>query len=126
MIDKLVNFLPSFSGKVNQTRCFLHIINLVAKSVIQQFDVEKRKADEALDEAELELCTLAEGINLEDVETQEDQKNDDDDDDVEGWINERNTLSINDCEELDASVCPVKLMLVKMNKLKFVLTFTLT
>jgi len=96
----------------------------VAKSVIQQFDVEKGKADEALDEAELELRALAEGIDLEDVETQGDQE--DDDDNVEGWIDERNVLSVDDHEELDVSVRPVKLVLVKVNKLKFVLTFVLT
>jgi hypothetical protein len=72
MIEELANLVPTFPGKVNQTCCFLHIINLVVKSVIQQFDVEKGKADDALDEAELELCGLAEGIDLEDLETQGD------------------------------------------------------
>jgi hypothetical protein len=69
MIDELVDLLPSFPGKVNHTCCFLHIVNLVAKSVIQQFDVAKGKADDALDEAERELHALAEGIDLEDLET---------------------------------------------------------
>jgi len=32
------------SGKGNQTRCFLHMINLVAKSVIQQFEMHDRSA----------------------------------------------------------------------------------
>jgi hypothetical protein len=116
MIEKLAELVPTFPGKANQTRCFLHIINLVAKSVIRQFDVEKGKADDALrlDEAELELRELAEGIDLEDLETQGDQDDDDDDDD--GWVDERNALSITDREALDASVRPVKLVLVKVNK----------
>jgi hypothetical protein len=118
MIDKLVDLLASFPGKANQTRCFLHIISLVAKSVICQFDVAKGKAGEALDEAEEELRVLAEGIDLEDLETQrerEDDDDDDDDDDVDGWVDERNALSVAECDALDASVRPVKLVLVKVN-----------
>jgi hypothetical protein len=102
MIDKLVNLLASFPGKANQTHCFLHIISLVAKSVIHQFDVAKGKADEALDEAEEELCVLAEGIDLEDLETQREQE---DDDDVDGWVDERNILSVSDCDAIGCE-CP--------------------
>ena len=116
MIDKLADLLANFPGKANRTRCFLHIINLVVKSVIQQFDVAKGKADNLLDNAEQELRALAEGIDLEDMETQREQG--DDNDDVEGWVDERNALSVADREELDASVRPVKLALVKVNKLR--------
>jgi hypothetical protein len=112
MIDKLVDLLASFPGKANQTRCFLHIISLVAKSVIRQFDVAKGKAGEALDEAEEELHALAEGIDLKDLETQRERE---DDDDVDGWVDERNALSVADRDALDASVHPVKLVLVKVN-----------
>jgi hypothetical protein len=116
MIDELADLLANFPGKANQTRCFLHIINLVAKSVIRQFDVAKGKADDALDKAEQELRTLAEGIDLEDLEVQREQEGDDDN--VEGWVNERNAFSVADREELDVSVRPVKLVLVKVNKLR--------
>jgi hypothetical protein len=113
MIVKLADLLAGFPGKPNQTCCFLHIINLVAKSVIQQFDVAKGKADDALDKAEQELHILAEGIDLEDLEIQGEQKSNDDD--VEGWVDERNVLSIADHNALDVSICPVKLVLVKVN-----------
>jgi hypothetical protein len=115
MINELADLLASFPGKANQTRCFLHIINLVAKSVIRQFDVAKGKADDALDEAEQELRILAEGTDLEDSEMQGQQEANDDN--VEGWIDERNALSIADRDALDASVRPVKLVLVKVNRL---------
>jgi hypothetical protein len=110
MIDELADLLASFPRKANQTRCFLHILSLVAKSIIRQFDVAKGKADEALDEAEQELRALAEGIDLEDLATQRER-----DDDVDGWVDERNALSVADHEALDASVRPVKLVLVKVS-----------
>lgn len=114
MIDELADLLADFPGKANQTRCFLHIINLVAKSVIRQFDVAKGKAGEALDEAEEALLALAEGIDLEDIETQEDQNENTIDDNVDGWVDERDALSAADRDALDASVRPVKLVLVKV------------
>ncbi|PBK83684.1 hypothetical protein ARMGADRAFT_875608, partial [Armillaria gallica] len=30
--------LPSFSGQENCTRCFAHVLNLVTKSLLKQFD----------------------------------------------------------------------------------------
>ena len=38
MIDELGSMLDDFPGAENQTCCFLHIINLVAKSVLRQFE----------------------------------------------------------------------------------------
>jgi hypothetical protein len=70
MIAELANLLANFPGQVNQTHCFLHIINLVAKSIIWQFDVIKGKADEALNEAEEVLHAPADGLDLEDLEIQ--------------------------------------------------------
>ena len=116
MIDKLVNLLPSFPGKPNQTCCFLHIINLMAKSIIRQFDITKGKADnsENLNDA---LYVLAEGSDLEDLETQQEKedKNDNADDNIDGWVDKRNMLSAAAREALDVSVCPVKVVLIKVS-----------
>ncbi|KAF9218604.1 hypothetical protein BS17DRAFT_661327, partial [Gyrodon lividus] len=38
MINRLGNHIPTFGGATSHTRCFLHIVNLVAKSFIHQFD----------------------------------------------------------------------------------------
>ncbi|KAE9392908.1 hypothetical protein BT96DRAFT_753763, partial [Gymnopus androsaceus JB14] len=38
MVAELVFDLPSFEGEQDQTRCFTHIINLVAKSLLKMFD----------------------------------------------------------------------------------------
>ncbi|KAG2085760.1 uncharacterized protein F5147DRAFT_527213, partial [Suillus discolor] len=38
MVDKLVMLVPKFTGEASHTRCFLHTMNLVAKSLICEFD----------------------------------------------------------------------------------------
>ncbi|KAG2029754.1 hypothetical protein BDR03DRAFT_803603, partial [Suillus americanus] len=38
MITELVDMVGHFSGKTVRTRCFLHIVNLVAKSLLKQFN----------------------------------------------------------------------------------------
>ena len=35
MIDKLADLLDDFPGEANRTRCFTHILNLVAKNIIK-------------------------------------------------------------------------------------------
>jgi hypothetical protein len=43
MIVHLSEILDSFPGEANCTRCFAHILNLVAKCVMKQFDAPKKK-----------------------------------------------------------------------------------
>ena len=43
MIEELTNLLDDFPGPENQTWCFLHILNLMVKSIIQQFNLPKSK-----------------------------------------------------------------------------------
>ncbi|KAF8867747.1 hypothetical protein BD779DRAFT_1416233, partial [Infundibulicybe gibba] len=38
MIDELAKLISAFPGAANRTRCFTHILNLTAKSVLRQFD----------------------------------------------------------------------------------------
>ena len=66
--------IDDFPGATNQTRCFLHILNLVVKSIIRQFDLPKPKKkssddddsdDDRLDQASEELLKLAGNIDLE-------------------------------------------------------------
>ena len=123
MITELANILPDFS-EVNHTWCFLHIVNLCAKSIIKQFDIQK-KQDEPLSEAECGLQDLAGDIEFEeqqaikvmaqhgidgetDVETEGD-------DDIEGWIDEMALLSLDEQEGLMESICPVKMVLIKVS-----------
>ena len=51
MVDELADLLEDFPGESNRTRCFTHIINLIAKSIIKPFNVPKAQANEVLDDA---------------------------------------------------------------------------
>lgn len=48
MIDELANLAPDFRGASSRARCFLHVVNLVAKSIIRIFDIKKKDVDAAL------------------------------------------------------------------------------
>jgi hypothetical protein len=88
MIDEIPNIIKTFSGDENRARCFNHIVALVAKSTVHQFDIPKGLANAALDEVERELQELAEGIDIEDKQTQDKWEGPDNEggegDDVEG------------------------------------------
>ena len=69
MIDELATLVDNFPGSTNRTRCFTHIINLVVKSILQQFDVPKVKRNEVVDQATEELLKLAGDIEGEEWST---------------------------------------------------------
>ena len=125
MVKELANLLDDFPGPVNQTRCFLHILNLVVKSIIRQFDFPKSKKtsdgeDEdnpTLDAATAELLKLAADIDLEEqitVSAGDDEAADDDD---EGWVDEHEDMTEDELKDLAASVQPVRLLLTKVTSL---------
>jgi hypothetical protein len=102
MIDELEEVLPNFPGVTNRTWCFLHIVNLIAKQLLKQFDVPRKNADAVLDEVERELWELVEGLDMEELVTQEEWEGEDneDNDNTKGWINKMDILTVEDCEEL--------------------------
>lgn len=116
MIDELVDLLPNFPGPANRCRCFLHIVNLIAKTLLKQFEVPKKDISAALDAAEQELLELAAGTDMEEMVTVAEGGLGDgkDADDVEGWVNEMDLLSEEESEELRKSIQPVRLVLVKV------------
>jgi hypothetical protein len=113
MIDELANLLEDFPGRANQTRCFTHVLNLVVKSIIKQFDLPKARV---LDQAADELSRLAGDIELEDELSAADGEDGEEgeDDNTEGWIDEREEMTATEVEELDACVRPIKLLLTKV------------
>jgi hypothetical protein len=117
MIDALAELVVAFPGAANRTRCFTHILNLVVKVILCQFDVPKAKADEALDVASQALVDLAGDIEMEEaiMDERDDEEEDDDDDGEEGSIDPCDGMSQEDRDELDLSVRPVRLVLVKVS-----------
>lgn len=128
LCESLADRVKAFSV-VNRTRCFAHILNLVAKSLLKQFDVEKKTKDgrstdddasmEEIDlsEGERDLLELADGIDEEELTTaQENDPTDEEDgldDDEDGWVDELEALSEEERANLKAITRPVSRTLVK-------------
>jgi hypothetical protein len=71
MIYELSLSLPNFPGEANRTRCFNHITNLVAKSMLKLFDIPKKKAGQAITDAEQTLHELADDLDVDEMNTQQ-------------------------------------------------------
>ena len=109
MVEELYATLPAFGGAASHTRCFLHVVNLIAKSLIHQFDVSRKDADAEPEQ----LAATNEGSEKEndshaDVETRSKVDNDD------GWVDEVDLLTNEEQEQLAKENLPVKLALVKV------------
>lgn len=118
MIRHLEQLIDEFNGQQSQTRCFAHVLNLIAKSVVRQFDVPKTQVNKVVDKATNALLELAGNIDVEEQEMDEDDDKEDEDEDedenVDGWVDERDAMPVEQLAALDKSVQPVRLMLVKV------------
>lgn len=123
MISELTRLLPEFQGAASRSRCFTHILNLAAKSVLRLFDLPKAKADEAMSEAARELMKLSEELELDELQSRVAEleeagglsEESDDDNDIEGWVDELAELSDDEREEREEESLAVRLMLVKVS-----------
>jgi hypothetical protein len=118
MIEELANLLDNFPGEANQTRCFTHILNLITKSIIKQFDVPKAHADEVLDDVAKELAALAVDLDIKEWISHEELLGDGEDgadkeDNVDGWTDVHDGLLSEERAALDESLQPVCLVLAK-------------
>ena len=129
MVDDLANKVPSFGGDATWVRCFMHVINLVMKSILAQFGVPAKdlegigaagsKATSASNSdmhAQLtQLHQLAKGlaeemqgkIKEEPVENRQQDANN-------SWIDEWRSMSGEDQWLLVQDVMPARCMLVKV------------
>jgi len=117
MVDELESLLESFPGAANRTRCFTHILNLVAKSILRQFDVPKAKAGEALDAAASALAALAADLEAEEeaMKMDTDEADDEDDNDVDGLVEIEEVMTAEEIEALEESLWLVRVVLVKVS-----------
>jgi hypothetical protein len=90
MVKKLEDLLDIFPGESNQMCCFDHIVNLVAKSIIRQFDLLKTKGKESFDKVLRELMVSASDLDEEELATWEGESGevDQEDDNADGWVDE--------------------------------------
>ena len=129
MVDELESKVTGYNGKASHARCFLHIINLVAKTLTREFDVKNKntdrtKAAETCDEAlKIELAELADGMDVEDGVTialdranrrVEDDEEFSEEDNEEGWVDEVELLTNEERSEFEGEILPVKLAIVKV------------
>jgi hypothetical protein len=136
MIEHLSTLVENFPGAANQTRYFTHILNLVVKSILRQFEAQKKTGDGPVDtdDATKALAALAQELELEDntdisdeledeLEEEVDSEADtevmaDNDDNDDGIVDEREGMSEEEVAELEETVVPIQLMLTKVCRLK--------
>jgi len=122
-----MDMMLTWFSSVNCTHCFAHILNLVTKSLLKQFDVKQdEKKDGDLNDDEQMLLAITGDIKEEEqIMAQENDAEDrdtDDDNSLEGWVNEVEALTDEERENLQESIRPIKRMLVKVMKVWSVLT----
>jgi hypothetical protein len=130
MIAELAELLPGFSV-VNQMRCFLHVVNLIAHSLVRQFNVLKAKTPTTPDnDPDSVLRELTENIDVEDqmmreallteIRDGDDMGADaqDTDDNIEGWVDEIAALLRVEHAVVEASLHPIHLLLVKVSDIE--------
>lgn len=110
MIDELAKILEAFPGASNRTRCFAHILNLVARCILKQFDLPKAQWDD--DETMRAMTELAANIDQEEAEMDDGEGEDDSED---GMIDITAEMSEEEIEELEQTAQPVRLVLVKVS-----------
>jgi len=118
MIEELESLLEDFPGAPNRARCFTHILNLVVKSILKQFDLPLAKKDDIADEVTMELMRLAGDIEEEEEVTIRDNEVADDEievDSTEGWVDERLQMSREELDNLDDAVRPIRFLLTKVS-----------
>ena len=110
MITHLAKIVEGFPGSANRTRCFAHILNLVAKCIMRQFDRPGKQSDE-YDESE---------VSAEEIEYQNESGEEDGSD--SGKANDeppfdgREGMTGAEIVELDENVRPVRLVLAKVRQ----------
>lgn len=129
MIEELGSILDAFPGAANQTQCFLHIINLVAKSVLHQFEPLKVRDKDLLSEGAKELAALAKDLeeSIDNHKGEDDDLDELEDDNKEGEQDEHEGMTDEEIAQLGENVQPIRLVLAKASlfKLSFNL-FTLS
>ena len=106
MISCLSGDLPSFPGKANHVRCFLHVINLVAKTLLSPFQAPESGSG---GDSMVVLGEELDGID-QDIEVEDDEE----DDDMDGWVDELKAMDEVDRANLDKDIQPLRTVVTKV------------
>lgn len=119
MVDELAERIEEYSGEEHCTQCFAHVVNLIAKSLLNQFKPPKKHKEDALDALEWDLLVLAKGLEREDIDTRLEEADTGcmaEKDDVDGLINKVDLLSVKDRAQWETETRPVQMALVKVKE----------
>ncbi len=109
--------LPSFSGQENRTHCFAHVLNLIAKSLLKQFDPPKRKSNGNGNDDNDNLQAVVGGIEIEELEARlkdlEVSGIGGEVDDVDGLVDVTAAFSEEDRQRWQKDIKPVQMALAK-------------
>ena len=134
MIEKLADLLSDFPRAANRTRCFTHILNLVARCTMRQFDSPKSKQrggqdddvandseDEDLRDLHEALWELEGEVEAEDDKTMKNERvGDEEIDEV------RKGMTAREIKDLERDIKPMRLVLTKVNLCNPIATSQLT
>lgn len=125
MVDVLAKLLKRFPGHANQIRCVAHIVNLVVKLILRQFDAPKKTADSEYQfvfEAGKQLMRLdttadedEEHTNDFEEEVAMDDGADEDDDDLHEDLEEVEKLMEAEVKKLAKQVKPIRRVLSRVS-----------
>ncbi|KAF9053411.1 hypothetical protein BJ165DRAFT_1338755 [Panaeolus papilionaceus] len=127
MVQKLEARLPAFS-RLNHTRCFLHVVNLVVQTFIRQFDAPKSTRRGNGDDDEGDAANEHDADIFEDPDAEEQAAeeaylrkmvNSLPDDASDGWEQELDALTWAEREAAEESLLPVRRILAKIRKVSF-------
>ena len=93
MIESMATIMSEFSGEASRARCLAHIVNLVVKIILRQFDVSKKKEKkdkpnipvdgDGVDDAEIMECEAEVEELVRVLDKEEKEMNEDDETDNE-------------------------------------------
>ena len=113
MVKHIGNSLGNFLGPSNQTRCFVHTVNLIVKSILKPFDTAKSKEPKstpkdvrAFEDVMAEMYEQEKGSDGNDNDDKEEEEEDEEDKDEEGEDKD---------DELAMRLDPIRSMLQKVS-----------
>ena len=114
MVEKLATLIFNFKGPRSRVRCFAHIINLVVKIILRQFDirVKSKKRGEG-DEVEQALAELSEELDAAVNDAERGDEDGDEEDDVAG-VEELEEAMETDIELIRQQLKPIRQVLTKI------------
>lgn len=128
MIETLGVNVAAFEGAIGHVRCFAHVVNLVAKSMLRQFDVPKARAAQEINEEDRALYELA-GDGEDDAPAALDGEGADipveggdifdplsplNADNEDGWVDEIAAMTDEERAQFQERVRPVRMTLTKV------------